>query len=383
MSALNDIGKGKLVDVSKITGTPNFFLTGAVVKIGRSPANDFVIKEKTVSSKHAAIEQKNGEYFLSDLGSTNGTRVNGKEIEPNAPQKLNEGDVIYFDKFSFVFKQEKPVADRPIRIYEQTIDIVSQPLSIDTEAQEDAPAEVYSGTIDIESEPMTIDREATEDPEAVDDNGVPSKIGNYDVVKLLGRGGFGSVWKATDSKGMAVAVKLLNPDALENERAVRKFFHEALILSKLNHPNICRFIDFFPYNQNFAIVMDFVQGTDIKTMLKEQQGPLPFEKACRIAAQTLDAFHYAHQQTVLHRDIKPENITLDENDEVRVMDFGIAKLSSAETQHTSATMISPAYTSPERFDIKKTITHHSDIYSLGIFFYELFTGRHPYNATTR
>jgi len=129
-------------------------------------------------------------------------------------------------------------------------------------------------------------------------------------------------------------------------------------------------------------VMDFVQGTDMKKMLKDHPGPLRLETACRIAAQTLDAFHYAHQQSVLHRDIKPENITLDENGAVRIMDFGITKLSSAETQHTSATMISPAYTALERFDIKKPVTHHSDIYSLGIFFYEMFTGRHPYKAST-
>ena len=167
MSDQNDIGQAKLVDVSKVTGTPQFFLTSAHVKIGRSAANDFVIKEKTVSGKHAAIEQKQDGYYLTDLGSTNGTRINGKAIEPNVPQKLNDGDVIYFDKFSFVFQQETPVADRPTRLYEQTMDIISQPLSIDAEAQEDTPSEAgpaYSGTIDIESEPMTIDREITEVP---------------------------------------------------------------------------------------------------------------------------------------------------------------------------------------------------------------------------
>ena len=98
-----------------------------------------------------------------------------------------------------------------------------------------------------------------------------NKIGNYETIALLGRGGFGSGWKAMDSKGELVAIKLLNPEALENERAVRKFFHEAIILSKLDHPNICRFIDFFPHSENFAIVMDFVRGTDMKDMLKEQR----------------------------------------------------------------------------------------------------------------
>jgi len=209
------------------------------------------------------------------------------------------------------------------------------------------------------------------------------KFGNYEVVKLLGKGGFGSVWQATAADGLPVAVKVLNPDVLDNDRAVRKFFHEAINLSKMNHPHICRFIDFFPQEGNYAIVMDFVQGTDLKDLLKEQGGPLPFETARRIAAQALDALHYAHQKQVLHRDIKPENITLSTEGAVKIMDFGIARLSSSESQQTSLFMISPAYTAPERFDETKTddVDHRADIYSLGLVFYEIFTGKHPFPTT--
>jgi serine/threonine protein kinase len=209
------------------------------------------------------------------------------------------------------------------------------------------------------------------------------KFGNYEVVKLLGTGGFGSVWQATAADGMPVAVKVLNPDILDNERAVRKFFHEAINLSKMNHPHICRFIDFFPQEGNYAIVMDFVQGTDLQDLLKEQGGPLPFETARQIAAQALDALHYAHQKQVLHRDIKPENITLTSEGAVKIMDFGIARLSSSESQQTSLFMISPAYTAPERFDETKTddVDQRADIYSLGLVFYEIFTGKHPFPTT--
>ena len=209
------------------------------------------------------------------------------------------------------------------------------------------------------------------------------KFGNYEVVKLLGTGGFGSVWQATATDGLPVAVKVLNPDVLDNDRAVRKFFHEAINLSKMNHPHICRFIDFFPQEGNYAIVMDFVQGTDLKDLLKEQGGPLPFETARRVAAQALDALHYAHQKQVLHRDIKPENITLSTEGAVKIMDFGIARLSSSESQQTSLFMISPAYTAPERFDETKTddVDHRADIYSLGLVFYEIFTGKHPFPTT--
>ncbi len=209
------------------------------------------------------------------------------------------------------------------------------------------------------------------------------KFGNYEVVKLLGKGGFGSVWQATQTDGLPVAVKVLNPDILDNDRAVRKFFHEAINLSKMDHPNICKFIDFFPQEGNYAIVMDFVQGTDLQKLLKEQNGPLPFETARRIASQALDALHYAHQKQVLHRDIKPENITLTTEGAVKIMDFGIARLSSSESQQTSLFMISPAYTAPERFDETKTddVDHRADIYSLGLVFYEIFAGKHPFPTT--
>jgi len=207
-----------------------------------------------------------------------------------------------------------------------------------------------------------------------------TKIGNYEVIKLLGKGGFGSVWQAQTPDGQPVAIKVLNPEVMEDERAVRKFYHEAINLSKMNHPNICRFIDFFPHEGNPAIIMDFVQGTNLQDLLKSQKGPLPFETACLIASQALDGLHYAHQKKVFHRDIKPENITLTTEGVAKIMDFGIASLSSTESQQTSLFMISPAYTAPERFDAAKTdlVDHRADIYALGLVFYEIFTGKHPF-----
>ena len=246
----------------------------------------------------------------------------------------------------------------------------------------DSDETVFFDSSDVEAddpgEPATVVREK---PEEVQEK--TQMIGGYEVIKLLGKGGFGSVWKARSKEGEIVAVKVLNQEVLDNERAVRKFFHEAIILSRLDHPNICRFIDFFPHEGNYAIVMDFVQGIDVKDLLEKEQGPLPVDKARRISAQTLDALHYAHLKNVLHRDIKPENISLDQEENAKVMDFGIAKLSSSESHQTSLFMISPAYTAPERFDAKKTelVDHRSDIYSLGLAFYEMFTGAHPFQTT--
>ncbi len=208
---------------------------------------------------------------------------------------------------------------------------------------------------------------------------IGSKIGDYEIIDSLGKGGFGSVWKARSGSGQVVAMKLLNPQSLDNQRVVKKFFHEAMILAKLDHPNITRLLDFFPDGDNYAIVMEYVEGVELKKLLKN--GPIPFDTAYRIALQALDAFQYAHGNGILHRDIKPGNIIIDPGGDVKIMDFGIAKMSSTASHDTAASMLSIHYVPPERFDKNREIDARSDIYSLGLVFYEMFTGRRPFDAT--
>ncbi len=207
------------------------------------------------------------------------------------------------------------------------------------------------------------------------------RIGDYEIVSSLGRGGFGSVYKARSASGNLVALKVLNPQVLDNQKVVKKFFHEAMILAKLDHPNICRLIEFFPDAQNYAIVMDYIEGKELKELLQEQpDGLLPFDRAFRIAKQSLAAFQYAHEHGILHRDIKPANIMIDKQGNSKIMDFGIAKVAGAATHDTAASMLSIHYTPPERFDPSRDVDARSDIYSLGLVFYELFTGRRPFDV---
>ncbi|MBW1912226.1 MAG: SUMF1/EgtB/PvdO family nonheme iron enzyme [Deltaproteobacteria bacterium] len=207
------------------------------------------------------------------------------------------------------------------------------------------------------------------------------KVGDYEIIGSLGRGGFGSVYKARAPSGNIVAMKVLNPQVLDNQKVVKKFFHEAMILAKLDHPNICQLIEFFPDSDNYAIVMEYVPGTELKDLMKEQEnGLLPFDHAFRIAKQSLDAFQYAHEAGILHRDIKPANIMIDQNGNCKIMDFGIAKMAGAATHDTAASMLSVHYTPPERFDPSGTVDSRSDVYALGLVFYELFAGRKPFEA---
>lgn len=342
MDTNQQIPECRLVDLKNVTGKQVFRLTQDQISIGRASTNDFIILKNTISGRHARIQLESGAFHLTDLGSTNKTRVNGTILAPHTPTPLEDGDEIQFDVYKFVYmaEKEKPKAETP-----------------DPGGLSEPKDEMLSGL-----------------PEK-------RKIGRYETFSKLGRGGFGSVWKAVGPNGEIVAIKLLNPENLEDDRAVRKFFHEAIILSHLNHQNITRFIDFFPKEKNYVIVMDFVEGTDLKTLLKRQQGPLSFDLACRVASQVLEAFHFAHGKGIIHRDIKPENIILDQENNAKIMDFGIAKMSSAATQKTAFSMISPLYTPPERFDRSSKVDVRSDIYSLGLVFYEIFTGKHPIRET--
>jgi formylglycine-generating enzyme required for sulfatase activity/predicted Ser/Thr protein kinase len=209
---------------------------------------------------------------------------------------------------------------------------------------------------------------------------IDKQVGDYTITKSLGKGGFGTVWEAKSGDGNLVAIKILNPQVLENEKVVRKFFHEAMILAKLDHPNICKLMEFFPEGNNYCIVMEYVQGNELKKII-QQQKLLPFELAFKIAKQSLAGFQYAHESGILHRDIKPANIMIDKHGNAKIMDFGIAKMSTAASHDTAASMLSIFYVPPERLDKSREIDAKSDVYSLGLVFYEMFAGRRPFSAT--
>ncbi|MFC1857051.1 protein kinase [Thermodesulfobacteriota bacterium] len=201
------------------------------------------------------------------------------------------------------------------------------------------------------------------------------KIGDYELVEPLGKGGFGTVWKARSMQDSMVALKVLHPKALEDQKVVNKFFHEAIIMAKLDHPHIAKLLDFFSHGDNYAIVMEFIEGYALKQILDRQRQSMPFETAFKIARQSLDAFQYALDNGILHRDIKPANIMIDNNDNCKIMDFGIAKLYSTASHGTASSMLSFDYIPPERYDPKCEIDARSDIYSIGLVFYEMFAGQ--------
>ena len=202
----------------------------------------------------------------------------------------------------------------------------------------------------------------------------------YRIVALLGRGGMGEVYRAEDLKlGNVVALKFL-PASLQNDAAALAGFHaEVRNARQVSHPNVCRVYDIGEVNGQHFLTMEYIDGEDLASLLR-RIGRLPADKALETAHQICAGLAAAHDCGLLHRDLKPANIMLDGRGRVRITDFGLA-LNRDDATGRSETAGTPAYMAPEQI-AKGEASVRSDIYSLGLVFYELFTGRLPYQATS-
>jgi uncharacterized protein (TIGR02145 family) len=213
---------------------------------------------------------------------------------------------------------------------------------------------------------------------------IKSNIGKYKIIRLIGEGGMASVYEAEhEMLGTQVAVKVLNPVLSANAQIRERFMNEAKLMASFNHPNITRIIDFDKQPHQLSIVMEFLEGEDLNDKIK-RYGPLSQKEVKDIFVQTLSAFQYAHEKGVVHRDIKPSNIYVQPNGQVKILDFGIAKLfgQGNEMTQTGTQMGTPIYMSPEQVKADKSIDHRSDIYSLGVTMFYAINGKPPYNSDT-
>src|SRR5215475_5013277 len=217
---------------------------------------------------------------------------------------------------------------------------------------------------------------------SIEDEGrfVPGALlgGRYRISGLLGRGGMGEVYRATDlTLGQSVALKFLPEEASQNSRLLERFHGEVRIARLVSHPNVCRVFDIGEVNGTPFLSMEYIDGEDLASLLT-RIGRLPYDKALEIARKLCAGLGAAHDRGVIHRDLKPQNIMINKRGEVLIMDFGLAAVAQ-ELNGTEAHSGTPAYMAPEQ--LKGTsVTASSDIYSLGLVLYELFTGRKPFDA---
>ena len=208
-------------------------------------------------------------------------------------------------------------------------------------------------------------------------------IGNYHITSRLGRGGMADVYKALHTElKVHRAVKFIRPEFVTSEDFVARFQKEAQAVAKLEHPNIVRIHDFGNANNQFYMVMQFVEGLDLKNSLATT-GPLASDAAIDLIVPVANALTYAHERDLIHRDIKPDNIMLGDKGEPILMDFGIAKLLTENTSltQTGVGIGTPAYMAPEQAQ-GQSITPATDVYALAVVLYELVTGRQPFSADT-
>jgi serine/threonine-protein kinase len=201
----------------------------------------------------------------------------------------------------------------------------------------------------------------------------------YRIVALIGRGGMGEVYRAEDLKlDQDVALKFLPEKLVQDGAALARFHREVRIAREISHPNVCRVFDIGEANGVPFISMEYVDGEDLSTLLR-RIGRLPQDKAIDMSRQLCAGLAIAHDHGVLHRDLKPANVMLDDRGKVRIMDFGLAGVAT-DIQGSEISSGTPAYMAPEQLTGKE-VTILSDIYSLGLVLYELFTGKRAFEAS--
>jgi len=204
--------------------------------------------------------------------------------------------------------------------------------------------------------------------------------GRYRIVGLLGKGGMGEVYRADDLKlGQAVALKFLPERFLSDGAALARFHREVRVARQVSHRNVCRVYDIGEIDGRHFLSMEFIKGEELSSLLR-RIGRLPADKAVQIARQICAGLAAAHQIGILHRDLKPSNVMIDGEGNARITDFGLAGLIE-EFQDDEMHAGTPAYMAPEQLEGKPP-TVRTDIYSLGLVLYELFTGKRAFEATT-
>jgi predicted Ser/Thr protein kinase len=214
------------------------------------------------------------------------------------------------------------------------------------------------------------------------------RLGDYEILRLLGRGGMGSVYlarRADDAFQKHVAIKILRSDAASSG-VVRRFQREREILAQLEHPHIARLLDAGETEDGLPyFVMEYVEGRSISDYADDRR--LPIRERIELFRQVCEAVEYAHQRRIVHRDLKPGNVLVTSEGQVKLLDFGIARLLQQETgtrvlTHTDLWLMTPEYASPEQVR-GEPVDRTSDVYSLGVILFELLTGHRPYHMRSR
>ncbi|MDE3089106.1 MAG: protein kinase [Chloroflexota bacterium] len=323
-----------MVCIQGPTTGKEFALQAAAETIGRAGDNRIVVDGMMISRHHAQVSLRNGQYVLVDLNSTNGVYVNGQRI---AEWTLRSGDRIQIGDSVFVFQGG---------------------------AQTEQPPPVRVAPTPPPAPPPARD--------------LTTELRSYQITEKIGSGGSATVYKGVSVLTRTpVAIKILHTAA--DPFLQKKFVEEGKLGVALQHPHIARVFNYGEEDGLYFIVMEYVDGGSLRQRL-EKHVPSSIDFVRAVIGQTCEALSYSHKHGVIHRDVKPENIMLSKQDRVKMVDFGIAKFTSAATKTSDGILIcTPYYMSYEQA-AGMPVVPASDIYSLGVVLYEMLTGEWPFTG---
>lgn len=208
---------------------------------------------------------------------------------------------------------------------------------------------------------------------------IPTQIGKYQIVELVGEGAMGTVYRAVDSViGRTVAIKVMNPSIARQKDHRQRFLREAQAAGSFQHPNVVTIYDMGEVDGHLFIAMEFVDGEDLDKLMALSE-PLKLQSKLDIIVDVLIGLSYAHKHGVVHRDIKPANIRVGEDGSAKVMDFGVARLESSDITRTGLVVGTPSYMAPEQVMGGKAVPG-TDLFAVGAVLYHLLTGSKPFEG---
>lgn len=349
--------------------------------IGRSEDAHFCLPhDRFFSRHHCILEIAPPQCFLRDLGSTNGTFVNGIRVETahlKNGDRIQGGETVLEVEVASDQAEIIPMAQRgATRTEPSLITIQCLNCGIPAEAEASHPDAKLSYVCDDCREKLRKN---------------PQPIPKYQMLRVLGQGGMGSVMLArAESDGRAVAIKTLLPEVAVSDQSLKRFMREIEVASSLQHKNIVSYIEHGSHNGIVYLVTEYVSGMDASKLAKTRGGKLGYKEVVKIIEQTLAALDFAHGLGFVHRDIKEQNILVDgkfPNYIAKLTDFGLSK-SYKQTGMSGVTMVGDvagtiAYMPPEQVRDFKEVRPPSDIYAIGMTAYSLITGAHALDISPK
>jgi len=307
-----------------------FRLAPGLINLGRAPGNHIILDDPAISRLHASIIFRQGQTFLLDQGSRNGTALNQRRIVSRVLVPFPPGASVGMGRNIFLFQMEQGVATPP------------KPIA----------------SLELPDKPLP---------------------GSFSITAVIGEGAMARVYRGTDRFGKTIAIKIPKEEIMMDKENLDRFKRELQLGERLSHPNIVKVIHGGTHHGKPFIVMEYVEGTSLRDHLR-RFGKLNSVTVLSISGDCLAGLEYAHEKQIVHRDIKPENIMLTSAGQAKITDFGVARCLTSGTITQAGTIIGALYyMSPEQAGAKE-VDQRADIYSMGVVVYEMATGHRPFEG---